>query len=183
MGLLLDPAALAGLAGLIAVTSWAIGRIQASSAAPWRRTMAWGATPSEPPQLTKPPSAPRKTGAALLPAACQQRALEERRAVLAHPFVLAEIHAEACAIRRSERILCPGPGHDPLLAEWRGDIGRACRFMGLSGQPTCPVVTRSRCILGHDHPSPQRPGLGTAPCPVASADVQPLADGSSFTRV
>jgi hypothetical protein len=99
--------------------------------------------------------------------------------------VLAELHAEVSAIRRSERIFGPGPGHDRLLAEWRGDIGRACRFMGLSGQPTCPAVARSRCAIGHHDPSPTRPRLGAAPCAGAGAGAghQPLPDLSSFTRV
>lgn len=183
MGLLLDPAALGGLAGLIAVTSWAIGRIHASSAAPSPRVKASNPTPSAMPRVTELPSAPRVTTAALLPTACQQRALEERRAALAHPFELADLHAEASAIRRSEQIFGPGLDHDRLLEGWRGDSGRACRFIGLSGQPTCPAITRSRCALGHHQPLPNKPQVVAASCTGAGADCQPLAEVSSFTRV
>ena len=141
MLLLVDPAALGGLAGLIAVASWAVGRAHGPLAGERQHNRGEGAGTGHPPSegLAASPDT------ALAPAPCQQRALEERRAALARPFVLAELHAEASAIRRDERILGDVPGEDALIVLARAASGTGCRFIGLSGQPTCPRSTMLAC--------------------------------------
>jgi hypothetical protein len=143
MILLVDPAALGGLAGLVVVASWALGRAHGplpgddlprhGKRAGAERPLSEGAVPDTPPPTT------------IVSAPCQQRALEERRAALARPFVLAELHAEASAIRRDERILGDVPCEDALIVLTRTAPGTGCRFIGLSGQPTCPGATRLAC--------------------------------------
>jgi hypothetical protein len=161
MMLLVDPAALGGLAGLIAVASWAIGR--AHGPLPGARPSAQAAfvLPERPVPESEEPDRP-------LAAPCQQRALEERRAAFARPFVLAELHAEASAIRRDERILGAVPGADALIVLTRAAPDTECRFIGLSGQPTCPAATRQACA-------------GSAAG--QSGGAQPSPDLSSLTRV
>ena len=149
MTLLVDPAALGGLAGLIAVAGWAMGRAYAPLAGeslPERRAPDPGEAvlpdgPVAESEVAQPPLAPPHTGSA----PCQQRALEERRAALAWPITLAELHAEVSAIRRDERILWDEPCDDALVVLSWDATGTGCRFIGLSGQPTCPVATRRSC--------------------------------------
>ena len=148
MILLVDPAALGGLAGLIAVASWAVGRAHGPLAGEERPDRGEGAGPAHP--VPDGPAPDRRftassAPAAFMPAPCQQRALEERRAALARPFALAELHAEASAIRRDERILGHVPCEDALIVLTRHTSGAECRFIGLSGQPTCPGTTRLAC--------------------------------------
>lgn len=180
MTLLVDPAALGGLAGLIAVASWAMGRAHgplAKERLPERGVPDHGqAGPPDAPLAESdlaesdgagPPLAPPHTA----PAPCQQRALEERRAALARPFTLAELHAEASAIRRDERILWDEPCDDGLTVLAGAAPGAGCRFIGLSGQPTCPVATRRAC-----------PDSGA--CQSAGAQPSSLSPAlSSLTRV
>lgn len=149
MELLLDPAALGGLAGLIAVTGWAIGRAHGGIVGS-ARSESRGALLSP---LGSPGAAGRGADSAGSPpvpepAPCQQRALEERRAELARPFTLAELHAEASAIRRNERILGLAPSDPSLIVLPRVEQAGDCRFIGLSGQPTCPGAARSACPHG-----------------------------------
>lgn len=146
MILLVDPAALGGLAGLIGVASWALGRAQGplpvddlpchGARAGAERPLSEGTGPDTPPPT------------ALAPAPCQHRALEQRRAALARPFTLAELHAEASAIRRDERILGDVPCEDALIVLTRTAPGTGCRFIGPNDQPTCPGATWLACPDG-----------------------------------
>lgn len=145
MLMLVDPAALGGLAGLIAVTSWAVGRAHgplADAGLPDRGERAGAGHPSAEPVAAAPPD----TGLEASP--CQQRALEERRAALTRPFALAELHAEASAIRRDERILGVVPCEDALIVLARTAPFTGCRFIGMSGEQTCPAATRLACPDG-----------------------------------
>jgi hypothetical protein len=152
MGLDLDPAALGGLAGLIAVVGWIIGRLQSGPLGAARQPTA----PAVPTGTADPVAAPapasarfttRATIVGEAPASppCQQRALEERRALLSRPVSLADLHAEVSAFRRDERILERAPQADALLAMARADQVADCRFIGLSGRPTCPATTCHDC--------------------------------------
>jgi hypothetical protein len=76
---------------------------------------------------------------------CEQRAYEERRALLANPVALAELHAEASAIRRDERIFECAARSEALVALPQTDHEGGCRYLGLSGQPTCPSPARQDC--------------------------------------
>lgn len=146
MLLLVDPAALGWLAGLIAVASWAIGRAHGPLAG--KEPPDRGASTALPPadgSAVERSLAAVPPHAAIAHAPWQQRALEERRAALARPFALAELHAEASAIRRDERILGDVPCEDALIVLTGAAPGKGCRFIGLSGQPTCPRSTMLAC--------------------------------------
>lgn len=148
MGLVFDPAALGGLAGLIAVASWALGRMHGSHAGPASPDRA--AMPADVPSAEVGAVSSRALGEGSAPIAtspCQQRAQEERRALLSLPVALAELHAEVSAIRRDERILERAPdGQEPIILRSSVERGAGvCRYIGLSGRPTCPAATRSAC--------------------------------------
>ncbi len=149
MILLVDPAALGGLAGLIAVASWAMGRAHGPLTGERRpdsdEVVAGPADPMPASAATDRPFTALPAHRRPAPAPCQQRALEERRAALTRPFALAELHAEASAIRRDERILGDVPAEDALIVLTCTLPGTGCRFIGLSGQPTCPGTTRLAC--------------------------------------
>ncbi len=152
MGLVVDPAALGGLAGLVAVASWAVGRMQ-SGAFGKRQESAL----REFAALRMPPEGALSLESAVADAVgtavhrtaagepCQQRALEERRALLADPGALAELHAEASAIRRDERVFDHAAYGDALIAVPQADYERECRYLGRSGQPTCADAARHAC--------------------------------------
>ena len=150
MGLVVDPAALGGLAGLIALASWALGRMQGGVIGTHREAVShdFRAT-GRVSELAVPPAA----AAATVPMphaeghgfSCQLRTFEERRALLAQPLALAELHAEASAIRRDARIFMQtAPGETRLAPpSAQGDGG--CRYVGLSGEPTCFQDARHTC--------------------------------------
>lgn len=122
-----DPAALGGLAGMIALAGWALGRMQ-------------GGLPERcAPSPAAPPAADRAAKReAAPPPECQQRAREERSALLAAPVALTELHAEAAAIRRDARIFERETAQAALFALPRSHGDQECRYLGRSGQPTCP---------------------------------------------
>lgn len=145
----LDPAALSGLAGLIALAGWAVGRMQAGRLGPVRQqVVSAGLTAlTEAAHAAAPPVTAPAPDIAQAPAgaACQQRALEERRELLAAPISLADLHAEVRAIRLKERILQRAPQADALLVTAPADHLAGCRFIGLSGRPTCPASSCDDC--------------------------------------
>lgn len=65
--------------------------------------------------------------------------------MLSRPVSLADLHAEVSAIRRDERILQRGMQADALLMTARADFAANCRFLGLSGRPTCPASSCDDC--------------------------------------
>lgn len=147
MGLDLDPTALAGLAGLIAFAGWAVGRMQAGRFGSARSQGALTVLAEAAPQTAPEPVAALATAIAQAGggAACQQRALEERRELLDRPVSLADLHAEVSAIRRDERILQRAPLVDAWLMMTPADRVADCRFIGLSGRPTCPASSCEDC--------------------------------------
>lgn len=118
--------------------AWARGRMRniAQGSAP-RAVMGQAA-----PRHAEPPE---PVGRPAVPAACQQRAIAERRDLLAAPVSLAELAAEVAEIRRDERILRAAENEPALLALPRLDSRPQCRFLGLSGQPTCPAMAGRAC--------------------------------------
>ncbi|WP_068863519.1 hypothetical protein [Erythrobacter dokdonensis] len=166
MELVLDPAALAGLSGLIALSGWALGRTQNGRNTP------------EAPPATEPVPAALALAKAGEPADCQQRALEERRAIFDQPLALSELHDHVSSIRRMERVFeqeLSGP--KGMLALPLRDMDDVCRYFGLSGRPTCPGPANRRCH--HDGPcmasglcssvTGQRPDPALATPPVSRA--------------
>jgi hypothetical protein len=154
MGLLIDPAALGGLAGLIALGSWAVGRMQGG--APGKRQEPAPHKFAAPVIAAVCAPAPWPAASAsdvALPRlavgpACQQRADEDRRALLANPVALAALHAEASAIRRDERIFERAVRSEALLAPSLTDPDGGWRYFGLGGQPACPGPARQACDIG-----------------------------------
>lgn len=149
MGLVVDPAALGALAGLVALAGWAMGRSQGGALGKHQEpTLRKSAALRMPPEGARPPApvvagaAAHRTAAGM---ACQQRALEERRALLANPETLAELHAEASAIRRDERVFDDAAYGDALIAVPRAVYEQECRYLGRSGQPTCADAARHAC--------------------------------------
>ncbi len=151
MGLVVDPAALGGLAGLIAMASWAVGRMQGS--APRKRqepaphklaapVIAAVCAPAPWPAASASDVALPRLAAGPI---CQQRADEEHRELLANPVALAELHAEASAIRRDERIFERAVRSEALDALPRTDPDGGWHYLGLGGQPACPGPARQAC--------------------------------------
>ena len=156
MGLVVDPAALGGLAGVIALASWAVGRMQGDAMGKRQKPAATEfAAPRKLPDCAPVLApAPAQSAAATAPQGaaagltCQQRASAERRALLANPVALAELHAEASAIRRDERIFESAAHSEAMIALPQAVYERECRYLGLSGQPTCPDAARHACDAG-----------------------------------
>jgi len=150
MELVLDPGIPPGLIGVAAVLACALGTVWLMGVAWAKERVAGGgsgpaSTPAAPVAREDGGGEPPAAVAPALPAtaACQQRAIEERRAVFARPVALAELHAEVAAIRRDERIFGDARLEDELLVLTRRDGAAECRFLGLSGQPTCPAAATS----------------------------------------
>ncbi|MBI1403177.1 MAG: hypothetical protein GC147_08190 [Porphyrobacter sp.] len=153
MAMVLDPASLGGLAGLIALAGWALGQMHGRAAAgPCTAAQPQtGATGSPTKERRSPPAeAPASDDGASLPqedSPCQERARAERLAILARPVALAELHAQVTRIRRDERVLTAASDEDALIALPQAG-GEPCRYLGRSGQPTCPGPLGAACI-GH----------------------------------
>jgi hypothetical protein len=172
MGLLVDPVALGGLAGLIAIGSWAVGLMQGGANRLQGPQVRPGKTRAKHP-LGEPAGAPDSAvravrlpahrpdpAAAVLPE-CRERILAERRALLASPLALAELHAEASAIRRAERIFACDTASDMAFAPFpvaQAVRANDCRYAGLAGWQACLGPGRSACALAGDcgavQPSP-----------------------------
>jgi len=122
MVVMLDPAALGGLAGLIALAGWSIGRVQGRWLAEPAPDAATGcAIPAEPqPGLPAWAEMPLPAATAAAPAPCQHPAREERPAQLARVVSLTDLHDEVRAIRKDACILRDiAPGEAPDLP-WQG---------------------------------------------------------------
>lgn len=158
MEVVLDPAALAGLAGLLALSGWALGRAQAvrgaadtaACAAPG--TAACGDGGAERSKAEADESEPVRESLAErrldAPSPCQQRASEERRAIFANPVALAELHDQVRSIRRNERIFDRALAETGLPVMLARGNPTACRYLGRSGEPTCPGAVNGRCHQG-----------------------------------
>jgi hypothetical protein len=148
MGLDIDPAALGGLAGLIALASWAVGLMQGGGRAPPLPFAAAGAA-LEPDTSERPESAGRHLAAAAVPVTaappCQQRAFAQRRELLTRPAALAELHDEVCAIRRGERIFESCLEAEAPMPLAVADRAASCRYPGVSGGPSCPGPRHQAC--------------------------------------
>jgi hypothetical protein len=94
---------------------------------------------------------------------CQQGAYEERRALLANPVALAELHTEASAVRRNERIFERAVRSDALVAPSQTDHDGGWRYLGRNGQPACPGPARQACDnAGGCHTLAMRPATAAA---------------------
>jgi hypothetical protein len=138
------PAALGGIMMCVALGAWTLGRWQGGLAVPDDGA---GRVPGDAAH-----AAPvlRKALAERPAKPCQQDALAARRAVLAVADSLVELHAEVSAYRRAEQVLS-GARPDELVMWHRcDDTGRACRHIGLTGEPICDLseTARRACKAG-----------------------------------
>jgi hypothetical protein len=147
MGLDIDPAALGGLAGLIALASWAVGLMQGGGRAlplplPLAAALESDTTARRARGVGHQETAAMPVTGAL---ACQQRAFGERRDLLTRPAALAELHDEVCAIRRDERIFesCLETEVPMVLAA--ADRAASCRYRGVSRGLTCSGPHHRAC--------------------------------------
>lgn len=126
-----DPAALGGVVIGLMLAAWLLGR--------WHGEAADRCGTGEP--IAEPPAVPSDRVPRHAPARpCQQAAREERRAVLEAAAALGEIHADVSAYRRAQQVLADGAFAGTIRAGLSASgEGEACRYLGISGQPTCPL--------------------------------------------
>jgi hypothetical protein len=90
---------------------------------------------------------------------------------------LGELHAEVTAYRRQEQVLASALS-DGLLVELVPTGARGeCRYLGLIGQPTCPLPG-----TGHETCA-SREGCGAAAASRRARAAQPSPEASALTRV
>lgn len=145
MELVLDPAALAGVIGMTALIGWALGRTQIGR--PPASSHAFGALP--PPLAAGTSAASGASGGVIeVHSPCQRRAFEERRAIFSDPVVLTDLQEEVFSIRQDERIFERGLEDTGLMVMLARGEGETCRYLGRSGQPTCPGPINGTCHHG-----------------------------------
>ncbi|MEQ5787849.1 hypothetical protein J3454_08095 [Erythrobacter sp. NFXS35] len=159
MELALDPAALGGLAGLLALSGWAFGRMQvASHMQAGSGVQASGVTPAAPirsaaPELAVQCSSNAEQAAhAASPPPCRRRSIEERRAIFAVPFALCELHDQVRSIRQDERIFDQTPAAQDLAVLFARSTADTCRHRARGGQPFCRGPVNSACGDAGDCP-------------------------------
>ena len=161
------PAALGGIIMCVALGAWILGRWQGSDVSAGGTCEPVRDLPLSPADHVAPD---RSDWPAPIP--CQQAALAERRGALDAALSLGELHAEVSAYRRAQQVLADLAGDQLDLPARRSGALPECRYVGLTGQPTCamPAAVRRACAAGDSCNAP----------PLA---VQPSTFGSDFTRV
>lgn len=169
MDFLADPAVLGGIIGGALLSGWLMGRRQGL-----------GATGGEALAAAPEPVAPSVPPPAQVLAdvtACQYAARAERRQLIEAALSLGDLHAEVTAYRQQEQVLASALS-DGLLVAAMHDAGRhECRYLGLIGQPTCPLPgTRHETCAS-------REGCTAAAASRRARVAQPSAEASALTRV
>jgi hypothetical protein len=168
MNYLADPAVLGSIVMGAVLSGWLLGRQHAAARMVGSETPGPAPEPLPEPQAAIPPEA---RGAAVT--ACQHAARAERRQVIEAARSLGELHAEVTAYRLQEQVLASALS-DGLLVELIPGAARGdCRYLGLIGQPTCPLPG-----TGHETCT-SREGCAAASRRMA----QPAAEASALTRV
>jgi hypothetical protein len=109
--------------------------------------------------------------------ACQHAARAERRQVIEAARSLGELHEEVSAYRRREQVLASALS-DGLLVELLPAAARdECRYLGLIGQPTCPLPG-----TGHETCA-SREGCTAAAASRWALAAHPSPEASALTRV
>jgi hypothetical protein len=145
-----SPTVLGGIVMWAALAAWALGRWQGGLVA------SDGTKASARPQQPLGEAAPAPERAAYPtsptphPAPCHNAARDERRTALAAASCLSEMHAEITAYRRTEHILSRFDEEMLRLEPLPAASERSCRFIGLTGEPTCglPEAVRTACAGG-----------------------------------
>jgi len=161
------PAALGGIIMCVALGAWILGRWQGigvpadGSRDPLRDLQSPSSDHAASTQSDRPAPIP-----------CQQAALAERRGALEAAVSLGELHAEVSAYRRAQQVLADLAGDQLDLPAPRSGSRADCRYVGLTGHPTCamPAAVRRACAVGDG-------------CNAQPLALQPSACESDFSRV
>ena len=161
-------AVLGGIVTGLMLWAWALGRLQGGLAA---------ASSGPAGAVSCGPETDGGIGAAPEPVQlCQQVARDERRHALEASSSLGQVHAEVSAYRRAVQVLSHLEAGEMAIQWPPAQGGAACRYVGISGKPTCPTAiaadTRRAC----------------SDCATGLPDLairldQPSAEASGFTRV
>lgn len=173
MVLFAGPAVLGGVLICVALAAWMVGRWQGGFVPPVGDRDE-SARPASPPLAQETQAAVQ--GSIPAKPLCQQAAQAERRGALEAAASLGDLHAEVSAYRRTQQVLSAmGPDQlDVVLIA--SDAGHACRYIGVSGRPTCPLHGSARQVSAC--------GSGCAGFdPLQPRAVQPSPAVSGRTRV
>lgn len=164
------PAALGGVMTGLMLASWMLGRWQSRLGD--ARLRAVRETLAEPPEV---PAATRP---------CEAAARAERRDAVDAFAALGELHADVSAYRAVQQILSDSALRATMQVGWTASgEGEVCRFIGVSGAPTCPAARSSADPLracAACNGAPMAPMQGPEPVPLLA---QPSAEPVVFTRV
>lgn len=174
MDYLTSPALLGGILICVALGAWTLGRWQGGIALAQPRYSA-----PLPPHPVLAAALSPTSGTAATAKPCQNAARVDRHSVLEQTVSLCDLHAEISAYRQQERIFASLADDAFRLDHPQISARSECRYIGLTGQPTCgaPVAAMSAC------------GCGEAWCVKAEAAMRsevaayPSPDLASFTRV
>ena len=139
------PAVLGGIIMCVASGAWMLGRWQGRALSAGEAMDAGRESQGEPhdPEIGPPVHhAP--------PIPCQQAARDERRGALEPDLSLGDLHAEVSAYRRAQQVLAGLTGDPFELPALRSSNRPDCRYLGLTGHPTCamPASVRQACAVG-----------------------------------
>lgn len=130
------PAVLGGILMSVALAAWTLGRWQGGLAMPADATVPSPREFGENRMMSAPLQAASAPG--------EDPARAERRRALVAADSLGELHAEISAYRRAEQVLA-GPEADGLrLRPLRDDARKECRYLGVTGEPTCGLADPAR---------------------------------------
>ncbi len=168
------PAALGGAITCLMLGAWMLGRWQSGLAEVGNRRDA------SPVASAHPYARKAQIDGGAVPVhapPCQEAARAERSAALETDASLSELHADITAYRLTQQILS-GVEVGELRLAWSasGEI-EPCRFMGISGRPTCPLpvrTTETQCACDSCAAKWRHTPLRA---------VQPSSEASAFTRV
>lgn len=170
MELLEGPAMLGSIIMFAMLAAWAFGRLQGGLAVPDEAAapVAEGSFA----RRAKPAPAPAAASAAA-PTPCQHAARNERSVALAAAPALGDMHDEIAAYRRAQQVFA-GMDDDGLrLVPVQLEGPPNCRFIGLTGEPTCGLSAPARGACAPGTPcaadiAPARPERAVQPSPARS---------------
>lgn len=162
------PAVLGGIITGLMLWAWALGRLQSGFA-----VVPSGAAGAE----ALLPDAEGSVAAMPEPVQpCQQAARDERRHALAASASLGQLHAEVSAYRRAVQVLSHLEADEMVFHSPPAREGAACRYVGISGKPTCPTAAAVHTYHACGACLIQLPDL-------AIRLDQPSVEASAFTRM
>lgn len=158
------PAALGAIMMCLMLGAWTLGH--------WQGSIVPGGPRSHEAEPSPADHIPVSAGDQAGHIPCQQAARDERRRALDLADSLGDLHAEVSAYRRAQQVLASLASEPLELSARRSGTHQACRYLGLTGHPTCamPAAVRRACAEGAGCSDPgERAGM--------------LVQPSDFTRV